>query len=553
MSNARTSGVLYLPLSSYAGTADSLQVAQGDIHAQGGGTLLVDADFTVQDTYSVPSDVVLKHQGGMITVAAGKTLTLNGPCDFPPVKVFGGAGSVAFEPGSVNEIYAEWWGANGIDAATDTAAIQKAITAAQAVQGVVQLLARTYLLTSATSPILNIATPMTLRGQGLNTVLQVQSGVGSTVDVLQIAPTVDIELLTLSDFRIFAQSGTPGRHAIYCPIPSSGGSISNSKFENLYLGALGGQAFVVSNPSNQDGFFVNHFEDCIFHNGVNITGAGDSLRFTGGVVTGANVGFEIDSVAGALSHAYRDINITSAGGAFRFHNVYKPTIEGCQLEQSVANTGPENALIAILGSSAHRAMAPVMRNNNIDILNDGTSYYAAYDIYLDYVDQASIEENRLGLGATAHIFTTANAKNTRVGPNDFDQINLSQVYSEIAPVITDNGIGTMGVAKTLTLLNSWVDYGPANYGVPSFTKGTDGWVQLSGVMKDGTTTANTVLCTLPVGFRPALNDYFATANSGAGAALGEIQVDAATGNVTIVAGGNTYLSLSGGKFWAPPA
>lgn len=109
MSNARTSGVLYLPLSSYAGTADSLQVAQGDIHAQGGGTLLIDADFTVQDTYSVPSDVALKHQGGMFTLTTGVTLTINGKLEARPHQIFSG-GTVSLGPGSVKRVHPEWWG-----------------------------------------------------------------------------------------------------------------------------------------------------------------------------------------------------------------------------------------------------------------------------------------------------------------------------------------------------------------------------------------------------------------------------------------------------------
>ena len=54
----------------------------------------------------------------------------------------------------------------------------------------------------------------------------------------------------------------------------------------------------------------------------------------------------------------------------------------------------------------------------------------------------------------------------------------------------------------LTLSASWVAY-DANWNVPAYFKGSDNVVRVLGAMKSGTTTAGTVVATLPAGYRPA--------------------------------------------------
>ena len=102
MANALTSRIVRLNLSDYDGLNDSLSTAQGDVSARGGGTIVIDANFSVNDDVTVPAGVVLDPQGGMLTTTSGKTLTIDGTIS-PGIglyQLFGGAGTVALGPGA---------------------------------------------------------------------------------------------------------------------------------------------------------------------------------------------------------------------------------------------------------------------------------------------------------------------------------------------------------------------------------------------------------------------------------------------------------------------
>jgi hypothetical protein len=91
-----------------------------------------------------------------------------------------------------------------------------------------------------------------------------------------------------------------------------------------------------------------------------------------------------------------------------------------------------------------------------------------------------------------------------------------------------------------TLLNGWVNFGSGN-AIANYMKDEFGVVHLRGLIKSGTTTAGTVLLTLPLGYRPLLNTYFIVADGNGFARL----FIGANGNVGIENDAtNTYLSLN---------
>ena len=97
-----------------------------------------------------------------------------------------------------------------------------------------------------------------------------------------------------------------------------------------------------------------------------------------------------------------------------------------------------------------------------------------------------------------------------------------------------------------TLQNSWVDYG-LGFQAAQYAKIVGNVVMLRGLIKNGTTTYNTVIFALPVDYRPAADLIFATASFGA---YGEVRV-LADGNVVVgVAASSTWLSLDGVAFRA---
>lgn len=88
------------------------------------------------------------------------------------------------------------------------------------------------------------------------------------------------------------------------------------------------------------------------------------------------------------------------------------------------------------------------------------------------------------------------------------------------------------------LLNSWVNFG-APTKAAGYYQDANGITHLEGVIKSGTATANTVLFTLPAGYRPAARQIFAVASNDL---FGAVQVSV-NGDVQILAGSNVYLAL----------
>ncbi len=100
--------------------------------------------------------------------------------------------------------------------------------------------------------------------------------------------------------------------------------------------------------------------------------------------------------------------------------------------------------------------------------------------------------------------------------------------------------------NTLTLVNGWVDYA-GGWVEPRFSASADGYVQLEGRVKNGTTTGLTIIATLPVGYRPAAALDFVVPS---GAGTGQLFISA-DGTIRILSGGDaTYMSLNPIRFRA---
>lgn len=99
----------------------------------------------------------------------------------------------------------------------------------------------------------------------------------------------------------------------------------------------------------------------------------------------------------------------------------------------------------------------------------------------------------------------------------------------------------------LALLNSWANYGGGTY-TAAFNRDSMGAVRIRGLIRNGLTTAGTILCYLPSGYRPLSQVNAVAMCSGGTTAHVQIRPD---GAVTILAGGNnTWLSLDNISFLA---
>jgi len=106
--------------------------------------------------------------------------------------------------------------------------------------------------------------------------------------------------------------------------------------------------------------------------------------------------------------------------------------------------------------------------------------------------------------------------------------------------VSKNEITTQEAWIAPTLQNSWVNYG-SGFDAVGYMKDALGFVHIKGFVKSGTTTAATVLFTLPAGYRPGGNTYL-TSGFGAGGTINawELQTD---GDVLVQLANATYSSL----------
>jgi hypothetical protein len=101
-----------------------------------------------------------------------------------------------------------------------------------------------------------------------------------------------------------------------------------------------------------------------------------------------------------------------------------------------------------------------------------------------------------------------------------------------------------------TLQNSWINWG-SGLEDAGYMKDRFGFVHLKGVIKSGVITSGTTIFTLPEGYRPgAINLFIVASRDGSSnEIMGRINI-ADTGVVSIYAGGNAHLQLSGITFKA---
>jgi hypothetical protein len=89
------------------------------------GTYILNTDLTLDSGKTLSF-----LDGGVISVSATKTLTINGCITAGLYKVFEGSGTIRINPGETQEVVASWWGASpGATASVNTTAIQSSIDA----------------------------------------------------------------------------------------------------------------------------------------------------------------------------------------------------------------------------------------------------------------------------------------------------------------------------------------------------------------------------------------------------------------------------------------
>lgn len=104
--------------------------------------------------------------------------------------------------------------------------------------------------------------------------------------------------------------------------------------------------------------------------------------------------------------------------------------------------------------------------------------------------------------------------------------------------------------QSLTLQNSWVQNG--SFGVPSFYKDKEGRVHLKGGITGGLTGTNTIIATLPTGYRPLSTEFLVFSVYSQLGTNASIIIDGSTGQIRVYTGtmDNTLVTLNGISFRA---
>ena len=113
----------------------------------------------------------------------------------------------------------------------------------------------------------------------------------------------------------------------------------------------------------------------------------------------------------------------------------------------------------------------------------------------------------------------------------FKDINISTTYEDT----TDHRVD-------LTLQNSWVDYDTTYWG-PAHVVKIGNVIYVMGLIKNGTITGNTVVTTLPPGYRPAGSLIFPCYYNSSSA---ECRIDVNSSGHVYINGvtSNTYVTLN---------
>ncbi len=119
-------------------TDDTAAIVAADAASQSMGYALEIPSGTCVITLSIPIASDLVFSGGMLSPAAGTTVTLNGSIIAGTRQhIFTGAGTIAFSGGNSSGLNVMWWGAKCNGTAADDAPVQAALVAAAAFQGTV--------------------------------------------------------------------------------------------------------------------------------------------------------------------------------------------------------------------------------------------------------------------------------------------------------------------------------------------------------------------------------------------------------------------------------
>lgn len=464
------------------------------------------------------------------------------------------------------------YGAVGNGVVDDTAAINSAISAANAAGGGIVILPDgTYLVGSRSLLVASVYTciillpGVILRGASrTGTVIQLANSVESCVIAGNGCNDAGVDNLTINGNRSNqTESGQDGNQCGLFIYESNRPIIRNvsiinaqrqgyydsintwARIDNLYAYNCGCEGFSLSNS------FYGLYENIIVNAcGVNAGVQGNyhsGVYVNGGAIenTVVNVysqnnggfGFSLSSDAGSTDCVDNTfVGVTSVGNP-----------AGVYIGSSAASTFVARNRFYNLVS---RLDATAATNNAITLYQANDNYFSgcmAYNakngagVYLVSSSNNRFESYEAFDNQATHTQTYGILEGSGCAENLFVNPVFEGGFTGAAYSLTTSVVaGAVGATNFLrpvtpTLLNGWTVYSGAT---PTYERDANNLIRIHGIIASGTLGSPAFV--LPVGARPASDMYLATASNGA---YGELYIQASTGNVTPLSGSNVYFSL----------
>lgn len=389
------------------------------------------------------------------------------------------------------------FGAVGDGVTDDTAAVQAGVNAAYASAKTLFFPTGTYLVNST---ITNRGASMCGEGtfysmiqagpsfSGSNPIILVQPSAGAYIEYLEIS--------TLSIQPTY--SGTKrGSNCILMDFPTAT-NLAQLNVSRVFCFSSNDYSLQINNSSaaNPQGVPSNStIEQCVFSEGTKWSNVGDSVMFRNNIVrsTSPRNGlyvYQVD-VAGVASHfSAVDNNFVCAGGAVYVVRGRSFKFMRNNVELS-SGSGTTNGAVIDIDGSAGTIPWTSITDNHIGIFGTATATSA---IRVNGSTGCLIGQNTIlsGITTTNGILITSNASDTSLGTNE--------IQSNFTNAVSDSGVGTRGIAKSVTPLNSFTNTG--GYQALQVYKGLDGSITVQGSLTCPVNPNGVVFATLPSGFRP---------------------------------------------------
>lgn len=405
----------------------------------------------------------------------------------------------------------------------------------------------TYEMGDSASRCLLVTCPIIMEGEGYFSCLKPKASVGALTSCIQYAPSPSIDCSQSSIRHLFI--GDPntglrsGRYGIFIDTQVAGANLPELTVHDVFIGDSGDHAIChVNNATNNvnGGLYAATIDSCQLRGGIKLELSGDSINILRNILSGDAMGIDASIIAGASQLHIVGNNITSKKGAIRLARAARPLIMGNNIEQTVAGNTNDASMINLSGT-AGLVVQPIIVGNNMGAFS-GTGI--SRSIRCENGEGGLIQDNSFlpSVNTQYGIAVASGWSHLRVGWNQYGTDSLFRV--------SDNGIGTMGVARSFEglLQNSWVPQA-GNFGDCWYFKDHLGFVEIHGVIKSGTIGTLAVpvtLFTLPEDYRPARSEHFRCYSQDTVPAVVDAAmfITASTGVVSMIQGSNGMFTFN---------